>query len=383
LTAPRWSRAFWAATTLFLSCTALFYFCPDEPAWIRRAVHFLSFEFEQNLGTWFEGSGFLLLAVLAFERSLEAGPVWAWRALSALGLGLSLDELCSIHERSDLLFKPIGLDGQSLALLPFAIPAVLIACVALAGFYRAGEKRRALLLSVALLLLASVVLQEKIEHRLHHGLPAAFAPWRGVIEEGTELLALYCLLSLVLARRGSLLDALPGLPALRRLLLPVSVLVACAAPTLLYVGWVTRIMQRGRGIPMAFAPYLLTTLAALVALRAARDGQAARGRLILLGMLALFFSLDEVAVLERDQNVRLMRSVLEIWALPVLGGVAMLVRRLRSWQNAILLGTLFVVGYPVLVQGGRLWPWLAAPIQMWGLLHVLIRGLACEARPAS
>lgn len=170
----RWEGIFWAITGPFLVCTALFYFCPPEAWLLRKTVHFLSFEFERNLATWWEGLCFLIVALLAFERAGKGGPVWAWRGLAALGAGLSLDELGSIHERSDLLFKPIGLDHQSLAVLPFAIPAALIAVATLVVFWRAGERRRAWLLGSALLLLGSVVFQEKLEHHLHA--PAWFAP---------------------------------------------------------------------------------------------------------------------------------------------------------------------------------------------------------------
>lgn len=376
MAAPRWARAFWALTLFFLAFTALFYFVPHDPRWLRKGVHFLSFEFEQNLATWFEGACFFLVAVLAFERSLGPGPVWAWRGLSVLGMGLSLDELCSIHERSDLLFKPIGLDDQSLALLPFAIPAGLIALVSLAGFFRGGEKPRARQLAIAFALLGSVVFQEKLEHKLHLEIPAALAPVRGVVEEGTELVGVYFLLKIVLAPGASVLEALPSLAAQRRLLAPAAVIGALAVPSLIYVGWATRVMQYGRGIPMAFAPFAFLMLVGLAALRAARDGQERRAVLVALGLAALFFSLDEIAILERGENVRLMRSALQVVALPVLGALAMLLPRLRGLRTGALLAVLFAAGYPVLTDGGRLWPWLVAPLQDFVLLAVVVTGLA-------
>jgi hypothetical protein len=349
---------------------------PHDPRWLRKGVQFLSFEFEQNLATWFEGTCFFLVAVLAFERSSGPGPAWAWRGLSVLGVGLALDELCSIHERSDLLFKPIGLDDQSLALLPFAIPAGLIALVSLAGFFRGGEKPRARQLAIAFVLLGSVVFQEKLEHHMHLTLPAEWAPVRGVVEEGTELVGVYFLLKIVLAPGASVLEALPSLAAQRLLLFPAGVLGALAVPALLYTGWATRVMQFGRGIPMAFVPYALLVLIGLVALRAARNGHERRGVLILLGLAALFFSLDEIAILERGENRRLMRSALQIYALPLLGALALLVPRLRSVPNALLLGSLFVIGYPVLAEGGWMWPWIAAPVQVFAVLYVVVVGLA-------
>ncbi len=373
--APRWETPFWALTLFFLACTGLFYFCPADVRWLRKGVHFLSFEFEQNLATWYEGTCFFLVGILAFERSLGPGPKWAWRGLSALGVGLALDELCSIHERSDLLFKPIGLDDQSLALLPFAIPAGIIALVSLAGFWRGGEKLRARQLFIAFALLGSVVFQEKLEHKLHLEIPADLAPVRGVIEEGTELVGVYFLLKIVLGAGASVLDALPGLAAQRRFMAPVAVVGALAVPTLLYVGWATRVMQYGRGIPMAFVSYVLLVLIGLIALRAARNGFERRGLLIGLGLAALFFSLDEIAILERGENVRLMRSALQIWALPVLGGLILLLPRLRTRMAALLLGSLFVVGYPVLDQGGRQWPWIVAPVQIFAV-YVVVAGLA-------
>ena len=288
--APRWERAFWAITGTFLACTALFYFCPAEPRLLRKSVHFLSFEFEQNLATWWEGLCFLIVALLAFEHASKGGPAWAWRGLAALGAGLSLDELSSIHERSDLLFKPIGLDDQSLAVLPFAIPAALIAVVTIAGFWRAGERRRAWLLVVALGLLGSVVFQEKIEH--HLPTPAWFAPYRGVVEEGTELLGVYCLLQIVVRAGAPFASLLPPPGTARRILAPAAGLAALGTPVLIYIGWVTRFMQRGRGIPMAWIPFALVAIAGLAALAAARDGKRDRALLVVLGALALFFCLD-------------------------------------------------------------------------------------------
>jgi hypothetical protein len=43
----------------------------------------------------------------------------------------------------------------------------------------------------------------------------------------------------------------------------------------------------------------------------------------------------------------------------------------------------FAAGYPVLTQGGRLWPWVAAPLGMFVVLFIVTRGLACDTTPAS
>ena len=375
--ASRWEGIFWATTGTFLTCTALFYFCPPEPWLLRKTVHFLSFEFERNLATWWEGLCFLIVALLAFERSGKGGPAWAWRGLAALGAGLSLDELSSIHERSDLLFKPIGLDHQSLAVLPFAIPAALIAVATIVVFWRAGERRRAWLLGSALLLLGSVVLQEKIEHHLH--VPAWFAPYRGVVEEGTELLGVYLLLQIVVSAGARLASLLPEPKTALRLLVPAAILVSLGTPMLMYIGWVTRFMQRGRGIPMAWCPFALVAIVGLAALAAAREGKRDRAVLGLLGVLALFFCLDEIAVLQIGQDKRLATSALQPFMLPVLGGLAMLTPRIRSARNAAPLAIVFVAGHPLLTSAERIWPWVVATIEAFALLYVVATGLGGEA----
>jgi len=380
--ASRWEGIFWAITGTFLVCTALFYFCPPEPRLLRKTVHFLSLEFEQNLATWWEGLCFLIVALLAFERSGKSGPRWAWWGLAALGAGLSLDELSSIHERSDLLFKPIGLDDQSLAVLPFAIPAGVIAVITLAGFWRAGERRRARLLGITLVLLGSVVFQEKIEHRLH--LPPGFAPYRGVVEEGSELVGVYLLLQIVVNPGAPIVSLLPEPRTARRLLAPAAVITVLATPVLVYIGWVTRSMQRGRGIPMAWCPFALVAIAGLAALAAAPESKRERGVLTLLGVLALFSCFDEIAVLDLGHNTHLARSALQLFMLPVLGGLAMLVPRIRSVPSGVLLVVLFATGHPLLTSAGRLWPWFVAPIEAFGLLYVVATGLASGgAEPAS
>jgi hypothetical protein len=338
---PGWAPVYWGLTLAMLACTGLFYFVPADNQRAHAFLHAFSFEFEQNAATTFEGFCFLLAALLAVEQAApdwRRREAWPWLGTALLAAGLSLDELGSVHERADLLFEPIGLDTEMVALVPLAVPALLIAAASLYGFWRQGGRGRALRLALALGLLGSVVLQEKIE--AHLTLPPWAASLRGVVEEGTEMLGVYVLLGLVLAKGQRLRDAWPKRAALRRLVVPAALLVAVALPALVYITEATRRMQRGRGVPASWPVFALLAVVALLAFARRRTDAGGRSVLLAMGFLGAVLAADAVIVAQRLESGRFLRSAaLQDLGVPLLLLLALLIPQLRA-ARAWLLGAL-------------------------------------------
>jgi len=378
-----WELWYWCVTAVLLASTCLFYYAPHDSV-LGAVLHALSLEFEQNLATTFEGSCFLAVSLLALGR---AGPdwrsssAWPWLGVAALGAGLSLDELGSVHERADLLFEPIGLDTEMVALLPLAIPALAIAAFALLRFWRAGERRHALRLALALGVLGSVAGLEKVEHVF----PATpgFAPFRGVIEEGTEMVGAFVLLGLVLQRRMPLAGMARLEIGLERAFAPAALITVFGMPALLYVTVVTRRMQRGRGVPAAWVVFALLVLVALGAFALRRARQGGGGPLLLIGLGAMALAADAIIVFQRVESDRFIRSAsLQDTLVPALLAVALLVPDLRSsggaWALAALLALTPLYWLPITRYGG----FVVGAVQAIGLLFLLVRSLRLRSGSA-
>ncbi|HET7292268.1 MAG TPA: hypothetical protein VFM88_07580 [Vicinamibacteria bacterium] len=377
-----WEAVYWAITFLCLACTGLFYVAP-RGSFAGAALHGLSLEFEQNLATTWEGFCFLLVSLLALGRAgraWRAPPAWPWLGVAILAAGLSLDELGSIHERADLLFEPIGLDTEMVALLPFAVPAVALAVFTLARFWQGGERRRALRLLLALGLLGSVVLLEKLEHSIRT--PPGLAPFRGVLEEGIEMAGVFVLLGLVLERRAPLASSAPLGAALHRVFAPAALVTVLALPALVYVTAATRRMQRGRGVPAAWVPFALLALVALAALALRRARQGGHRALLLVGLGAALLAADAIIVFQRLESGRAIRSgALQDTLLPALLALALLVPALRERGGARVLVPLLaltpVYWMPLTRYGG----FAVGSVQALGLLFVLVQGLEASGEP--
>ena len=376
-----WEAVYWSVTALFLVCTGLFYFVPRATP-LGRVLHALSFEFEQNLATTWEGFCFLVVSLLSLGRAGTAwrkASAWPWLGVAALAAGLSLDELGSVHERADLLFEPIGLDTEMVALLPFAIPAAAIAAFTVFRFWRDGERGGAVRLVLALSLLGSVVLQEKLEHAL----PAVpgFAPFRGVLEEGTEMLGVFLLLGLVLEHGAPVAKAALLEAALERVFVPAALLTVLALPALIYVTAATRRMQRGRGIPAGWVLFALLALVAVAALELRGARERGRRPLLLVGLGAALLSADAVIVFQRVESGRMIRSgALQDTLLPALLAFGLLVPSLRArnggWLLAVLLALTPLYWVPLTRYGG----FVLGAVQALGLLFALLQALT-QAEP--
>ena len=155
----------------------------------------LALDREQTLGAWWSSAVlaaaagcFLLVARLRWLSQSRRTPALLALAGGALLLGLSLDELASVHER--LLIDDTGgvgraFDGPGPWLLPFLPAGVL------AGLFALRLSGRRTLTSTWLaatgaLCLSTVGLQEDLEFSLFE---AGQRPvWLTLLEEGTELL---------------------------------------------------------------------------------------------------------------------------------------------------------------------------------------------------
>lgn len=170
-------------------------------------VNYFSLASENNLGVWWSSICLLTFALLSYELfcTEKDKTRTAWLALSILFVGLSWDEIGSLHER-------VG--GWS-DLLPYALVCVALCIYSLTKLLATKSSRQsAYLILGAFLLFFSVALQEYLEHAFIW--PFWLSGIRVGVEEGTELFALVlCLAALVRQRQkrlksNSLLAIIPN-----------------------------------------------------------------------------------------------------------------------------------------------------------------------------
>jgi hypothetical protein len=235
---------------------------------------------ENNIGAWWSGMLLALAAFFAFDgffdttkRPLEQR---GWLALGFALLLLSFDEIASLHEYlSELGLKQLAVLGVvGLALASYAMQQLRRARVAW---------RTLAVLLLAFALLASVPLQELIQHKLEWDSPVIYG-LRALLEEGTEILAMLIFVAVTSANSASLLrssqDCFASL-ARRRWL------VATAA-FLLWPILVAATFELTTGGAASWLASLLFLGAALLAVRAALlgDGLHARSLALILFYVA-------------------------------------------------------------------------------------------------
>jgi hypothetical protein len=343
---------------------------------------------EKNLATYWEGWCLLLVSILAFERFLQTNKTatyqkQSWLGLSVLAAGLSLDELASIHERSALFFSSWGLSGNMSSKIPLAIPALLILIFTLRGMWRLACRRRFWLTLSAFVLLSSVAFQEYLEFTLDW-------PWwaqglRVGIEEGTELLGVFLLLSVVAsaAARPGAIESLAHLaPRVETFigLRPAVLLLTLLSFIPLAILTTVLTDTTSRGIPSAWLPFMLLNLAWMAAWACALMDETYRKRFFAVSFLALVFSLDQIIVFQRLIDKNLIRGTLGNWMLPCLAVACMAIPTLRTRPNIVLMAVLLGLSL-FLISGSELIPWLVTPLQALGIFWVLVSGLeACGFR---
>ncbi|RJP83247.1 MAG: hypothetical protein C4522_01235 [Desulfobacteraceae bacterium] len=169
----------------FLICqTVLYHYLPHFRGH-RILLYPFNLGHENNLAAWWSGVCLFAAALLAYEICChsEVHLKKAWLCLAILLLGLSKDEICSLHERID------GFRN----LLPYAICAVTMLTYSLIKLFKHPETRKsAIYIAFAFLLFGSVAFQEFLEHTVSW--PDWMMGIRVGIEEGTELIGIFLLL---------------------------------------------------------------------------------------------------------------------------------------------------------------------------------------------
>jgi len=363
--------------------TVIFYYLPGNRQGLTKFLALFSLQFEKNLATYWSGWCFFLVSILAFERFLASRKRSmyernSWIGLSILGAGLSLDELGSLHERADFVFAPWGVDG----LIPIAIPAVLILIFTLYAMWHLSDRRFFWLTFAAFIVLGSVVFQEHLEHTLRW--PRWFGGIRFGIEEGTELFGVFLLLCVVVSavakseKVKSIIDLAPRVETLIRLR-PTMFFVTVFSFVPLGILTVTTLpITENRGIPAAWLPAMLLNLSCMVSWACAQTGEAYRKRFLFVSLLALFFSLDQMIVFQRVEDLSLLRGEVENFMFPCMAAICMWIPTLRTRSNILLLGALLPLGL-LLIPSSELLPRLVIPLQSLGIFYVLVSGLMARS----
>ena len=383
-----WQSVIWSVNGFFLLMTVAVAYLPGGSSPDRRGIVQYLAQFtlaeERNLATYWEGWCFLLVAVLAFEgflqgKKTEAYKNKSWLGLSVLAAGLSLDELGSIHEQAPALFEPWSFSGSIKSIIPLALPALLLLLVTLRRMWSFANRRPFWLTLSAFILFASVAFQEHLEHAV------AWPSWaegiRVGIEEGTELVGIFLLLSALMSstddsgKTKHIIDLAPRAETLMRLK-PAVVFVTLLS--LIPLGAFTVVVvakAHHRGTPSAWLPFMLLNLSWMAAWTGAQKGERYRARFITVSLLALFFSLDQTIVFERAIDKSLVRGELAALMFPCLAAACLAIPTLRKRFNFVLLAALLPLS-PALVSSSTLLPWLVLPIQAMGIFWILNTGLA-------
>jgi hypothetical protein len=184
---------------------------------------------EMNFAVWWSSILLFFVALLAYQQflSVTADTKIPWLFISIIFLGLSIDEIGSLHER----------------ILPFSgfIPVIVLCAIilpyTLAKLFKNQEsKYSAVFLLFAVLLFGFTAVQERLEHAVEF--PSWAMGLRTIFEEGTELGASLMGLIGVLSCPNTkpemyLRDALPRASTIKRarFLLFASLLIHCILST--------------------------------------------------------------------------------------------------------------------------------------------------------
>ena len=390
LLASRWQSVVWGINGFFIAMTIVYPYLPNNRRGMTMLLALFSLQFEKNVATYWEGWCLLLVALLALQRmfdSAEPAPParQAWAGLAVLAAALSLDELGSLHERADFLFASWGF-SERYALLPLALPAVLLLSWTLQRLVRLPDRRHFWLTLSAFLAFGSVAWQEHLEHTIRW-------PWwvRGIrfgVEESAELGGIFLLFSVVLSagsptsRFTSVAHLLPRRETLIRLK-PVAVALTLLSVVPLGVLTVTTLaVTANRGIPAAWLPFVVLNLACMVAWSRAQAGEAYGTRFLGAALLACFFAFDQIIVFQRVADMSVIRGEVERLMFPCLAAVCLSIPPLRTRLNVLLTVVLLPWSLPVL-PASELLPRLTIPLQALGIFYMVASGLTAAARPQS
>lgn len=151
---------------------------------------------ENNIAAWWSGTLLLIVAMHAYDGFAlqsrdQPKAARGWVCIGVVFMGLSIDETASLHERAQMVF---GTDTPWITLLPFG--AIFLALL-IYGLHclstSVDDKAKVKWIGIGVAVLASVALQEFVEHKAewaNEGIRAL----RGAIEEGSELVGILIVL---------------------------------------------------------------------------------------------------------------------------------------------------------------------------------------------
>lgn len=196
----------------------------------------------------------------------------------------------------------------------------------------------------AFVLFGSVAFQEYLEFYVKW-------PWwaqglRVGVEEGTELVGVFLLLSVVVSamdapeRVKSFIDLTPRVETLISLRLPVVFVTLLGfIPLGIFSAFATEDATY-RGIPATWLPFMMLNVAWMAAWTCAQKRKMYRKRFLLVAVLALFFSLDQIIIFQRLIDKNLIQGMLGNWMLPCLAVACMAIPTLRTRPNIVLMAVL-------------------------------------------
>jgi hypothetical protein len=195
-----WFRVLVAVSVILVVITMASYAFIDH----RRLALFLfwlGLGGENNVGAWWSGMLLALAAFFAFDGFFDPakGPAEqrGWLALGFALLLLSFDEVASLHEYLSLF------GVKYLAVL--GVVGLTLASYGIEQLHRARLGLRVIFpLLIAFALLASVPLQELLQHKLQWDSQVIYG-LRAMLEEGTEIIAMLIFVSVAGANCASLL----------------------------------------------------------------------------------------------------------------------------------------------------------------------------------
>lgn len=253
----------------------------------RILVYPFNLAHENNIGVWWSGVTLFAAALLAYEIccNSEDHIKKAWLCLAILFLGLSKDEICSIHERID------GFRN----LLPYAICAITILTYSLVILFKHDKtKKTALYILIAFLLFGSVAFQEFLEHLFTW--PEWAAGIRVGVEEGTELAGIFLLFLGISLQRDTLLQnnlsvIIPNVSRMKYIFIFLSLELVIHSLTTFIFPEFFDIFQEGYGNPLTWFPMAVFFILFSASFWRSRNSKVPNPKIwILLSVLLLLFS---------------------------------------------------------------------------------------------
>lgn len=266
---------------------------------LPRPFSYFNLRDENNFAALFSGMFLLVIALHAYDgwslnRASKPNVAYAWLILSLVLAALSFDEIGSLHERvtwlrsvfSDSTIAPQEVGDMARAerrsiywwsLLPFG--ALLVGAIAYAvwALWRSIEDKKSVIrICIGFSLLASVALQEYIERTVdwsaNQYLRIIDATFRPLLEEGTELLGMFILLTVAINNtrgvfsRGERADfpVFDVIVTWRRAILAIGIV---AAPLIAYVNASFPAERHNNGMPADWPAAALFALGVIAAAR--------------------------------------------------------------------------------------------------------------------